>query len=241
MGPVRASNLERRRWRDLCREELAQHIGETEPLKRLTNLRDTDLHTATRLNIMVEPSEVRLKPGSDDTYHWKTVPGKEHLLDHLFSKNISEHSVGAYKELYAGVGRVFEAVAPPDETARTTQRLTGLGCLRPAMATGVDISFSAQIECLEEENARLSTEIEDTKRQLSEESRRRQEAEATLEQLGQANQRVREQHDKASLAAETYMRALEKQSQGLSVVMPILEELKRGLPNELVMSSAGMD
>jgi hypothetical protein len=60
-----------------------------------------------RLGILVEPSQVRLKPNPDDGYLWEKLDNKEHL----FSKNISDHSTGALKELYRDVGLSFEAVA----------------------------------------------------------------------------------------------------------------------------------
>jgi hypothetical protein len=37
---------------------------------------------------------------------------------HLFSKNISDHSIGAYKKLYKGISIVFEAV-PASIATRT--------------------------------------------------------------------------------------------------------------------------
>jgi hypothetical protein len=125
----------------------------------------------------VKPSEVRLKPGRDNAYRWKVVPGKEHLLAHLFSKSISEHSVSAYKELCAGIGRVFEAVAPTDEIADGVQTTEGFGRFKSCSPEEIDMSFSAQIARLEEENVRLSTDAEEVKMQLSVESQRRQEVE----------------------------------------------------------------
>lgn len=51
-------------------------------------------------------------PGIDDLYCWKFLPEKQHL----FSKNMSDHSTGAYKELWKGVGITFEAI-PSSSTA----------------------------------------------------------------------------------------------------------------------------
>ena len=41
---------------------------------------------------------------------WKPLPEKEKLLSKIFEKNISDHSVGVYKELCKGVGKTFKAV-----------------------------------------------------------------------------------------------------------------------------------
>jgi hypothetical protein len=60
----------------------------------------------SRLGITIEPSQVRLIPRTDDLYCWKVLSEKQYL----FSKNLSEHSTGAYKELWSGVGVTFEAV-----------------------------------------------------------------------------------------------------------------------------------
>jgi hypothetical protein len=62
------------------------------------------------LGIIVEPSRVRLSPGADDQYVWKILPEKKELLSKIFEKNLSDHSIGAYKELCQGVGVTFEAV-----------------------------------------------------------------------------------------------------------------------------------
>jgi hypothetical protein len=58
-----------------------------------------------RLGIIVDPAKVRLQPGIEDGYEWKPLPGKEDL----FAKPLSKHSIGAYMELYRGVGVSFEA------------------------------------------------------------------------------------------------------------------------------------
>ena len=58
----------------------------------------------------VEPSRVRVSPGADDQYIWKILPEKKELFSKTFEKNLSDHSVGAYKELCQGIGVTFEAV-----------------------------------------------------------------------------------------------------------------------------------
>ena len=60
--------------------------------------------------IKIEPAQVRLQPGIEDGYVWKPVPKTEHLFkEYLFTKQLSKHSIGAYMELYRGVGVSFEA------------------------------------------------------------------------------------------------------------------------------------
>jgi len=60
----------------------------------------------TKLGISIEPADVRLITHSDDPYTWRTLPQKQHL----FKKHLSKHSIGAYRELYRGVGESFEAI-----------------------------------------------------------------------------------------------------------------------------------
>lgn len=64
------------------------------------------------MGIVIEPSQVRLVTGADDLYTWKVLPQKKHL----FSKNISDHSIGAYKELCEGIDSAFEAVPVTTKT-----------------------------------------------------------------------------------------------------------------------------
>ncbi|KAH8800815.1 hypothetical protein F5884DRAFT_862741 [Xylogone sp. PMI_703] len=87
MTAQRQSNLNRAQWNQKCRVKLSEHIKH-------------------QLGIVIEPSQVRLRPSSDDVYTWERLGEKERL----FSKNISDHSVAALKELYREVGSSFQAV-----------------------------------------------------------------------------------------------------------------------------------
>ena len=69
----------------------------------------------SRTGIEIEPSQVRLIPRPDDPYTWKVLPEKKYL----FSKNISDHSISAYKELCGEIGVLFEAVPVAAIQART--------------------------------------------------------------------------------------------------------------------------
>jgi hypothetical protein len=62
------------------------------------------------LFINVDPADVRLQPGVEGGYEWKPLPGKENLHNEgLFTKQLSKHSLGAYMELYRGLGVSFQA------------------------------------------------------------------------------------------------------------------------------------
>jgi hypothetical protein len=94
------------------------------------------------LGLSVEPAQVRLITTKDDLYSWKILPGKEHL----FEKQLSKHSIGAYMELFREVGVSFEAVLAGETTS---------------LSHGSDssITFSAKISELERDKSELTEEL----------------------------------------------------------------------------------
>ena len=121
---TKPGNAQRAEWRQKCRQMLAAHISKLSPF----------LSTEVRLNpgadstlgIVVEPAHVRLLPELQDGYSWSVLPERKHL----FKKQLSKHSIGAYMELCREVGKSFEAVVPAsvnkestdEESAVTLQR-----------------------------------------------------------------------------------------------------------------------
>jgi hypothetical protein len=113
MTPIRLSNAERRRWRDKCRSRLSEHVGKNAYFQvRIL----VDGLSGQTLGIVIEPSKIRLLPRDDDPYCWKWLPETKHL----FSKNLSDHSTGAYKKLFKEVGVTFEAAPVERITAKST-------------------------------------------------------------------------------------------------------------------------
>ncbi|KAF1964846.1 hypothetical protein BU23DRAFT_630329 [Bimuria novae-zelandiae CBS 107.79] len=204
MAPMRVSNLERREWRTKCRDELSRHIQ-------------------SRLGIVVEPAQVRLLPSPDNPYAWRFLPEKKHL----FSKNISDHSINAYKELCDGVGKTFEAIL-----AKQGNSVDSLGMLDGAVASSVgktEISFSALIDRLQGENALLSHAMEEMRTQLSAELERRRHAERELEHLKEVNQRLQEESEENLAIAMRLKGVFDAQSQGLKSAVQELQALQEGL------------
>ena len=121
---TKAGNAQRAEWRQKCRQTLAAHISKLSPLLR-TRVR-LNLGADSTLGTGVEPAQVRLLPDLQDTYSWSVLPERKHL----FTKQLSKHSVGAYMELCREVGKSFEAVVPAsvtkesidEESAVTLQR-----------------------------------------------------------------------------------------------------------------------
>ena len=101
----RPGNLLRAEWRTKCRQVLADHLGQHCARHKLQGS-CADLGLESSLGISVLPSDVRLIPDDGDAYNWIRHPER----DHLFSKQLSKHSVGAYTELCREVGKSFKAV-----------------------------------------------------------------------------------------------------------------------------------
>lgn len=89
--------------------EMSTNSGRSFELGLTAFIRNFDLiiFLGITLGILIEPAQIRLKPDPQDGYLWSVLPERRHL----FTKQLSKHSVGAYMELYREVGKSFEAVA----------------------------------------------------------------------------------------------------------------------------------
>ncbi|KFY18218.1 hypothetical protein V492_00038 [Pseudogymnoascus sp. VKM F-4246] len=115
----------------------------------------------TKLGIAVDPLEIRLITREQDPYSWQYLPA----ASHLFQKNLSSHSIGAYMELYREIGSSFEAVA------KEHMFLT-----RPAA------NFTDKITQLEAENLSLVIELNKCKNTAEIELTKKKEAEEVAKQ-----------------------------------------------------------
>ena len=73
------------------------------------------------LRLSIEPAEVRLITSGDDLHAWQILLE----MQHLFKKHMSKHSIGAYRELYRGVGVSFEAVPAPETNNAAKRKAHG--------------------------------------------------------------------------------------------------------------------
>ena len=123
-------------------------------------------YKASKLGLSIQPAEVRLITGPDDAYAWQTLPEKRHL----FCKQLSKHSIGAYRELCRGVGVWFEAVATTASRANAgelhDQERIDLRC-----SADSEIKFAARIDQLQSEIRRLTAELDVANGQVAEESK----------------------------------------------------------------------
>ena len=198
----------------------------------------------SRLGILIEPSQVRLKTNSDDPYTWEIMEGKEHL----FSKNMSDLSIGALKELYEGIDKSFAAIWKPSTCAlRQVESSQENVCdvVFPSLVILLtlyikylhpvkpDFSFTAKIDELEECKTKLAHEISMWRNQAALELEKRQRAEEevaqlkiTIQETQKDNQKLEQHVQEWKLIAEQSRSSAAKYSRGLSKIWTLLEELK---------------
>ncbi|KAH6884960.1 hypothetical protein B0T10DRAFT_577422 [Thelonectria olida] len=192
----RKSNLERGQWRLKCREALCNHIQ-------------------SNLGIDLEPGQVRLQPTRDDAYAWKAVQGKEYL----FQKNLSDHSIGAYKELCNGVGVIFEAVwaSPEKPIIRVGGNMMN--------SNGEEPSFTAQIYKLQVQNEYSAQQLDLLNSQLESEVKLRLSVEEKLRISYERLEAIREELQKVSHREDYFREIAQKYCQGVSKIVPVLKEM----------------
>ncbi|KAH8653990.1 hypothetical protein BGZ60DRAFT_568501 [Tricladium varicosporioides] len=206
MAPIRSSNLERSKWRTKCREELSKHIQK-------------------KVGISIEPSQVRLIPSIDDPYTWKVLPGKTHL----FSKNISDHSIGAYKELCEGIDYAFEAVPVAASTGTSTVEHVQETLI---VTKPPQVSFSSRINELQEENSKLQRELVHWMDQAAAEYQLRLQSDEEMVRLKVANEALKYELDKSSMMVDYFRGEISKCSQIVGRIMPLMGELTTGLTSD---------
>jgi hypothetical protein len=98
-------NINRASWRTQCRNHLAQHICKAAtPCSQSFN---SLLGIGEQLGIQLKPEQVRLKSTEELQYVWKI---DDPLLEPVFDKHLSKHSVRVYMQLSREVGQSFHAV-----------------------------------------------------------------------------------------------------------------------------------
>ncbi|CAL8584903.1 hypothetical protein XPA_010486 [Xanthoria parietina] len=184
MTAVRSNNGTRAHSRVICRQQLSDHI-------------------AAKLGISVRPEDVRLITSPDDPYTWQVLPEKRHL----FTKHLSKHSTGAYRELSRGVGISFEAVllakAPPCKVTERYRHQCDEG------NSTLDVSFTEVIARLEVDKENLEAELRIARDRESEAVKDKQQAEATVAQLILDSQGIKEEKQALSQQVREMTRIIE--------------------------------
>ncbi|KAF3351585.1 Polygalacturonase [Verticillium dahliae VDG2] len=194
--PKKQSNVERAEWRAKCRKMLPQHLE-------------------ARLGIILDPSQVRLQTSREDAYDWQVLPEKQHL----FEKNLSNHSIRVYKELCDSVGVSFEAVPKATAPAYSGQQTFSSAPSEP-------LSFASRINELQVQNAYMSQQLQLLKLQLEAEVKQRLNLDDKLKLSYDRTEEL--QSDlKSAARGESYFRDIAmKYSRGISRLVPILDELQ---------------
>lgn len=89
-------------------------------------------------------------------------------MEHLFTKQISKHSIGAYIKLCREVGRSIKAIARPTLTTAVPQNA---------------LCLASEIDQLQAENDRLSNEVSLSTNKIRLECQAREKAEAIIRDL----------------------------------------------------------
>ncbi|KAJ5917580.1 hypothetical protein N7466_011134 [Penicillium verhagenii] len=151
------SNERRAQRRKECREALVAHIYE-------------------RLGLMVPPGRVRLQPSIQDGYAWSASASKQHLL----TRNLASGTVGFYQDIMDGLGQSIEAVAP--EIIRTVGQNHHTDSATEFKISNTESeSFTVTIRRLEDENRRLTVELEHSQLCSEELVKRNQEGQVRLD------------------------------------------------------------
>ena len=165
----------------------------------------------------IPAASVRLNPKLHEGYTWKILDEKKGVYTSIFSKNLSDHSIGVYRLLSAEVGRTFEAVSSLTENmASVTQASISLP--KP----NENASFTSEIRRLTDENCTLSLTLSNLSTDLEQEYKRS----ASLEE---ENTQLSAQLETLEQESRLNSSLLEKYHTLLAQCFPPLDELRNQL------------
>ncbi|OBS20668.1 hypothetical protein FPOA_07009 [Fusarium poae] len=165
---------------------------------------------------MLDPSQVRLHPVREDPYRWLVRPGKEYL----FEKNLSDQSVGVYKELYDGINKYFEATQPP--SSLLNERLDRENLDTSSETT---ITFTSRINELQVQKDYALQEVNLLKSQLDAEVKLRLCLEEKLQVAYDRQESLRQELQKSESRERYFRNAALDYSQEIAKVAPALTKL----------------
>ncbi|KAI0810065.1 hypothetical protein GGR55DRAFT_151276 [Xylaria sp. FL0064] len=196
--PKKLSNMERGRWRTKCRKILSQHIE-------------------AKLGLRLSPSQVRLHTTREDGYSWKMLPE----MQHVFSKNLSDHSIRAYKDLCDNVGVTFEAVRRVPESPHSFSGQSTFSSVHREPR-----SFTLQIGELQAQNDYLSKQLQVLKLQLDAEVKLRLSLDEKLKLAYERSECLQKELEAAARGEAHFHNMALKYSHGISKLVPILDQLQ---------------
>ncbi|RSL73883.1 hypothetical protein CEP54_000274 [Fusarium duplospermum] len=170
----------------------------------------------SNLGIALDPSQVRLHPTRDDPYRWLVSPGKEYL----FAKNLSDQSVGVYKELCDGINTYFEATQAPLSPLPEPLGKESFGSMNKSA-----ISFTSRINELQVQKDYASQEVHLLRSQLEAEVKLRLSLEEKVQVAHERQEGLKQELQKLARRENYYRNAALTYSQGIAKVLPTLTEL----------------
>ncbi|RSL93377.1 hypothetical protein CDV31_014733 [Fusarium ambrosium] len=196
-------------------------FGSADPFYEPTNVPyiqmvDGERKLDSNLGISLDPSQVRLHPTRDDPYRWLVSPGKEYL----FAKNLSDQSVGVYKELCDGVNTYFEATQAPLSPLPEPLGKESFGSINKST-----ISFTSRINELQVQKDYASQEVHLLRSQLEAEVKLRLSLEEKIQVAHERQEGLKQELQKLARRENYYRNAALTYSQGIAKVLPTLTEL----------------
>ncbi|KIW11746.1 hypothetical protein PV08_09018 [Exophiala spinifera] len=147
---------------------------------------------------------------------------------HLFSKQLSKHSVGAYMELCREIGNSFEAIPQAVFAEGSSQG-------RHASHSRSILQLDAQTKALQTEKEKLSAELRQIQDQANAESVLRFQTEHKLSELEVDLSLMRDENARLSLMNEKLTKQTEQSDAERKKVLAVLYSLGPG-PSSAILS-----
>ncbi|KAH6645737.1 hypothetical protein BKA67DRAFT_541893 [Truncatella angustata] len=167
-------------------------------------------NTSLRTGITIPTSEIRLITSSKDLYRWEWLPEAKEI----FTKHLSEHSTGAYRKIFEGIGQTFEAVLSEDHGSDERVNKTET------------TSFTVQIEQLENRIHCLENIIQERDIDLMKHKANQGKLKADLDSM-RDKYRIQEQEIQSWMKrAEDAEQIANRYSEEVSKMLPVFQNLQ---------------
>ncbi len=178
----------------------------------------------------------------EDQYRWQVLPE----IQHLFTKQLSDHTRGAFKNLCEGLGNTFEAIpqtegrsitpsirsaiSAPTRVSQVTRQVVLVLTNEKLSTSSVQTSLSSRIDELQELNADLVKEISSLQDQVAFEMAVKERLEGELGLLNETNRQLRQEIQKKTQERDYFRIATAQYAEGIRRMLPIIEGLGKAPP-----------
>ncbi|KAI0536661.1 hypothetical protein GGR58DRAFT_380516 [Xylaria digitata] len=142
-------------------------------------------------------------------------------MQHLFSKNLSNHSIQAYKDLCDNVGVAFKAVRRVPESPHNFSGQNNFSSTYPEPK-----SFTSQISELQTQNAYLSEQLQFLQSQLNTEVKLRFSIDEKLKLAYERSECLQKELEAAARGKAHFHNMALQYSHGISKLVPIVKQLQ---------------